>query len=99
MTNPDYTIPGGMLCTICGLRYFNQSMGGPGICPGCDCGNFGAALVQRQGKEIERLSAALQQCNEHRDSPHNIIGIVDAALAGMPPYDFERIAHEPSEPL
>jgi len=57
----DYTIPGGMLCTICGLRYFNQSCGGPGICPSCDCGNFGAAMVERQGKEITRLRAALER--------------------------------------
>lgn len=46
--------------------------------------------------EIERLRTALEQCNEYRDDPHKIIGIVDAALAGMPPYDFKRNAHETS---
>lgn len=53
-----YAIPGGMLCRICGLRYYSHSWGGPGVCPSCDCGNFGPAIVQRQAKEIERLQAA-----------------------------------------
>ena len=50
-----------------------------------------ATDYERQAAEIERLRGALAQCNEHRDSPHKIIGIVDAALAGMPPYE---LAHE-----
>lgn len=68
------------VCRICGLPFTSASYGGPGICPSCDCGNFGATVVQRQAKAIERLRSALEQCNEHRDSPYKIIGIVDEAL-------------------
>lgn len=50
-----YHIAGGELCTICGLTFYNRSYGGPGICPSCDCGNFGFAAIERQRKEIERL--------------------------------------------
>lgn len=54
-----YSIPGGMICTVCGLRYYQQSMGGPGICPACDCGFTGATLVKAQKDEIERLQALM----------------------------------------
>lgn len=54
-----YYIPGGELCTICGLTFYNRSMGGPGICPSCDCGNFGLAAIQRQAEEIQRLREEL----------------------------------------
>ena len=27
-------------CTVCGLSANHASMGGPGICPACDCGRF-----------------------------------------------------------
>lgn len=27
-----------MLCNVCGNNYTSASMGGPGICPSCDCG-------------------------------------------------------------
>jgi len=45
---------------------------------------------REEGKQmvIAQLETALRQCNEHRESPYKIVGIVDAALAGMPPYDF-----------
>jgi hypothetical protein len=60
MTNTEsvdpYTIQGGELCTVCGLRFFSRSMGGPEICPACDCGFTGQALVEAQRKEIDRLS-------------------------------------------
>jgi hypothetical protein len=49
-----------MMCTICGLEYSSPSMGGPGICPSCDCGNFGIAAIQRQAKRIAQLEAALR---------------------------------------
>lgn len=62
-----YTIPGGMLCTVCGLCYFNMSMGGPGICPSCDCGNFGPLKIQQQAEEIKRLRAALERITTFRE--------------------------------
>jgi hypothetical protein len=60
MTN-QYEIPGGELCTICGLRFYNRSAGGPGICPSCDCGFFGPGAIEAQRKEIERLNALLNR--------------------------------------
>lgn len=53
-------------CLICGSFGYSMSMGGPGICPKCDCGHFDAVTVEMQAKamadlraEIERLRAAL----------------------------------------
>jgi predicted nucleic acid-binding Zn-ribbon protein len=43
-------------CIICGTTNYSLSMGGPTICPSCDCGDFGLSKVQRQAKEIERLT-------------------------------------------
>lgn len=45
-------------CVICGLTGYEPSMGGPSICPTCDCGNFGPQLIKRQREEIERLRAS-----------------------------------------
>jgi hypothetical protein len=32
-------------------------MGGPTICPACDCGNFGIERIKRQAKRIAELEA------------------------------------------
>jgi len=32
-------------------------MGGPAICPSCDCGNFGVDVVKRQAARIRELEA------------------------------------------
>lgn len=61
-------------------------------CPCCKTAQDVIDLIA----DHDRLRAALEQCNEHRDDPHKIIGIVDAALAGMPPYNFKRAADETS---
>src|SRR6185312_14292909 len=50
--------------------------------------------LSRLSQEIERLRAALAQCYEHLDDQYKIVGIVDAALAGVPPYEFSRAADE-----
>jgi hypothetical protein len=61
-----------------------------------------AKLSQRQqlpltvSEEVTRLRAALEQCSKYCDCSYKIVGIVDAALAGMPPYDFKNEA-KPSE--
>jgi hypothetical protein len=34
-------------------------MGGPSICPACDCGDFGMARIKRQGKIIMELRERL----------------------------------------
>ncbi len=53
----DDLIPGP--CEICGTTNYRLSMGGPGICPSCDCGDFSIAKVQRQATSIVRLEVAL----------------------------------------
>ena len=63
MSDP-YTIPDGELCKVCGLTFYQRSFGGPNVCPSCDCGNFGAPVVQLQAKEIERLRAELEKMTE-----------------------------------
>lgn len=56
MTNLNlHDIPGGELCRLCGLTFYARSMGGPGVCPSCDCGFSGPVVVERQAKEIGRL--------------------------------------------
>lgn len=62
------SVPGPCIC--CGATNYALSMGGPTICPSCDCGNFGAPTVTRQGKEIASLrariatlTAALAKCD------------------------------------
>lgn len=42
-------------CQLCGDTNYALSMGGPGICPSCDCGNFGPHTVKRQAKTIYEL--------------------------------------------
>jgi hypothetical protein len=46
-------------CVICGDVGYELSIGGPSICPSCDCGNFGPDVVRRQGKIIAELRARL----------------------------------------
>ena len=47
-------------CVLCGAANYLPSLGGPEICPSCDCGNFGFAAVQRQRATIEDLSRKLE---------------------------------------
>lgn len=60
LTTDPYHIPGGELCTVCGLRFYQRSYGGPGICSACDCGFTGSVLVEAQRKEIERLEDCIK---------------------------------------
>lgn len=46
-------------CIYCGAVNYAPSMGGPMICPSCDCGNFGPSVVQRQGETITDLRTQL----------------------------------------
>jgi hypothetical protein len=46
-------------CVICGDVGYELSMGGPSICPSCDCGNFGIYVVKRQAKVIAELRERL----------------------------------------
>jgi hypothetical protein len=46
-------------CIYCGGVNYAPSIGGPLICPSCDCGNFGPNVVQRQGETITALRSEL----------------------------------------
>ncbi len=46
-----------MMCNICGIEYDTPSMGGPGICPRCDCGNLETGGIKRQQERIAALEA------------------------------------------
>lgn len=46
-------------CIVCGEMDYPLSMGGPTICPACDCGNFGMERIKRQGKRIHELEKEL----------------------------------------
>jgi hypothetical protein len=52
-------------CVYCGAVNYPLSMGGPTICPSCDCGNFGPKVVRALGTELvavrsERAALAAQ---------------------------------------
>ena len=54
-------------CIVCGRTNYPLSCGGPSICPPCDCGSTGEALVALQRDEIERLRAEVAQLRSERD--------------------------------
>jgi hypothetical protein len=51
------------ICTICGLPSKHASMGGPGICPACDCGKFrdGTDWSYRETVNPELIRAKAQR--------------------------------------
>jgi hypothetical protein len=85
VTNEDiYTIPGGEICQVCGLRYYARSMGGPNMCSACDCGFSGHALIEAQRAEIERLRTHLKELIEYieldSEYPYSMIQNARSAL-------------------
>ena len=50
-------------CIVCGLRNYNLSFGGPGICPACDCGRGNNGLTKAQKLRIQELETALQSAH------------------------------------
>jgi hypothetical protein len=51
-------------CVICAAVNYPLSMGGPTICPSCDCGNFGPEVLKKQGKAFTEIVARLQTDNK-----------------------------------
>lgn len=51
-------------CVVCGATNYLPSLGGPEICPPCDCGDFGHVAVQRQRATIEDLSRKLEEAQK-----------------------------------
>lgn len=84
-------------CVICGAMGYALSMGGPTICPRCDCGDFGyerlitqaAELsgLRSRNAELERLVKAidLEAKDHNRDGdivlPSHVWDMVSALLA------------------
>lgn len=47
-------------CVVCGAVNYSLSMGGPGICPSCDCGvDPEVARLRRRVRELEIERATL----------------------------------------
>lgn len=59
-------------CVICGAKDYPLSMGGPAICPKCDCGTFDLATIQMQSKAMARLHAEIERLRvpHHPGSAH-----------------------------
>ncbi len=51
-------------CVVCGRTNYPLSMGGPTICPSCDCGYPPYAKVHSLCAEVEQLKAQLKALNE-----------------------------------
>ena len=59
---PEYT------CTVCGLPSVRLSVGGPGICPACDCGSFrnGQEWTFRDAMLVVKTASEEQRMEFHR---------------------------------
>ena len=54
-------------CVVCGKTNYPLSMGGPSICPACDCGyTYSRRHVEDLEKEIESLKRQLDRKEEAR---------------------------------
>lgn len=47
-------------CVVCGITNYSLSVGGPSICPKCDCGHFDAATVADQSNVIAELRTKIE---------------------------------------
>jgi hypothetical protein len=47
-------------CKICGAIEYSASLGGPGICPKCDCGVFDAHTLAWHNNRLSTELAALR---------------------------------------
>ena len=54
-------------CNHCGIDYIGESLGGPGVCPKCDCG---ISPVDEQRARIAALEAELREARENESSDH-----------------------------
>lgn len=76
-------------CVICGDTNYGLSCGGPTICPKCDCGQFDAATVVKQGKAMRKLREALELARQWidpdgdpvADSSREVLAVIDSALS------------------
>lgn len=59
-------------CVMCGATDYRLSMGGPGICPSCDCGI--SPEVSRLKRENAELRARLAKLEEMRKLTSAIFG-------------------------
>lgn len=57
-------------CIVCGLRDYPLSMGGPGICPACDCGHSGPKVVETLKRRIQELETEVAKLKEPPPCKH-----------------------------
>jgi len=70
-------------CTVCGLTNYPLSVGGPSICPACDCGNYGPATVNAQRLEIERLQTMERRMKRVAHWADNYDGDIAGAILAV----------------
>lgn len=88
-----------MKCHVCGNEYHSHSLGGPGICPSCDCGHppkrnepteyFAKPAAPQRGEVGEEARAWLKNAIQHAQfwgSPivANHLETIEAALSRPP---------------
>lgn len=79
-------------CVVCGGTNYHLSMGGPTICPKCDCGIFDAGTVLAQAKVMERQREEIERLRTQKDSAYEERNKVVAALATLFPSGVARTA-------
>ena len=47
-------------CSVCGTTNYPNSMGGPSICPSCDCGNFDGQVFAWNNAKLNTELIALR---------------------------------------
>lgn len=71
-----------MTCNVCGRTYTDPSLGGPGICPSCDCGYKpdGTKLTARESFKIaERYKLGL---TPYYQPPANVSDLIERLKGG-----------------
>lgn len=58
-------------CVICGATGYPLSIGGPTICPSCDCGNFPQATIVHLQVENGMLKRIVKELEEKLELAHS----------------------------
>ena len=66
-------------CTLCGTRDYALSLGGPTLCPSCDCGNFHDPALARK----RMLGLAPPPTHDERKAKMVTLLAADAGLIQM----------------
>lgn len=66
-------------CEICGAINYLPSLGGPTICPSCDCGDFGPSRVQKLAALLAAKDARIAEL------AYTVLKVIGATRAHLPP--------------